>query len=105
MKTDSYMRGMWPTIIAVTIAIFVFQIIFHKDRVFDHCICEDGSISYSDGSGICSWHGGIQEKIYREIETTYSFQDIGVMFIITAIAGPLVGMGLFILVGMFIKKE
>ena len=96
---------MWPTIIFVTIFFFVLQIIFHTDRAFDYCICQDGTTSYSEGSGTCSWHGGIQKKIYREIETTYTFQDISVMILITAICGPLLGSGLFILIGMLIKKE
>lgn len=99
------MKLLWPTIIVVTISFFLLQIFLHTDRVFDHCICEDGTTSFSEGSGTCSWHGGIQEKIYREIETTFTFQDISVMVLITAIGGPLLGMGLFILIGMLIKKE
>ncbi len=104
MKTEKYVKLMWPTIIVVTVAIFLIQIYLHTDTVFDYCICQDGTISYSEGRGTCSWHGGTKEIVYREIETIYTIQDVSVIVLLTAVVGPLLGMGLFILIVMFIKK-
>jgi len=102
MKTE---KLLWPTIIIVTILLFVWQYTTHTDRVFDHCVCEDGAISYSDGRGACSWHGGIEERVYREIETTYTAQDIGQMILITMLFGPLLGFVILIPIGMLLNRN
>lgn len=31
-------------------------------------ICRDGTYSYSEGRGTCSWHGGVDHWIYNEVQ-------------------------------------
>ena len=34
-------------------------------RKFNGAVCRDGSISHSQGSGTCSWHGGVCHYFYK----------------------------------------
>lgn len=91
-------KYIWLIVAIPTISIFIFMIVNPTKEVFDHCICNDGSISYSNGSGTCSWHGGIDEKIYREIEKDLDFSDIFVALVNSLIGGPIIGVVIFFLI-------
>lgn len=46
----------------------IYSLIPVYENIYQYTICEDGFISYSNGQGSCSWHGGIAEIIYRKVE-------------------------------------
>lgn len=85
------------TVLAVII--FIIQLVFHSDKKFDHCICNDGTISYSHGSGACSHHGGVSEEIYVKTENDLDFGDV----FIALIATPFITLIIWFLILFFIS--
>ncbi len=76
----------FPTVLILTvlsISIFSLQLVFHSVKKFDHCVCADGSISYSKGSGSCSQHGGVSKEIYKSENSDLELGDIVFALIIT----------------------
>ena len=105
MNSDTLTKYLWPVIIVVSITIFTLYLSNLSTNVFDYSICEDGTISYSEGKGACSWHGGIEKKVYHAIPKDIKFADIVVATIMAGICGPLMGTAIMILIGLIIKKR
>lgn len=45
------------------------------EKVSNGARCNDGWISRSQGPGTCSWHGGVDHYIFKEIQVGYHYAD------------------------------
>lgn len=85
------------TVLAVIV--FIIQLAVHSTKEFDYCICNDGTISYSHGSGACSQHGGVSKEIYVKTENDLDFGDV----FIALIATPFITLIIWVLILFFIS--
>lgn len=98
LKTDSdrFFKGM---IIVSIISLFFVFVYTAKEFEYSHAICKDGTISYSMGSGTCSWHGGIEKKVFNELEKEMSFKEIVVTLFMSVFLGIPLGILVYLGIG------
>jgi hypothetical protein len=102
VKTDSD-RFAYAIIMLCIITLFLSFILTAKEFQYSYAVCKDGTISYSEGSGVCSWHGGIEKKVYNELKKEMSFKEIGGSLLMSIILG--IPLGIIVIIGIGLMRN
>ena len=71
LEKHRYIFGFFPGVL-----FFILFIVNHNTRVYTYTICNDNTISYSTGSGACSYHGGVKDEIWQSIPADPETKDV-----------------------------